>query len=54
MPSGGQALESYATGRASSVLNALAKRMPQTAHRAGEVASDVPIDSIMVDDELII
>jgi hypothetical protein len=29
MLSGGQALESYATGRASSVLRALAKRMPQ-------------------------
>jgi heavy metal translocating P-type ATPase len=54
MLSGGQALESYATGRASSVLSALAKRMPQTAHRAGEVMSDVPIDSIAVDDELII
>ena len=53
MLSGGQAVESYATGRASSVLNALAKRMPQTAHRAGEVMSDVRMDSI-VDDELII
>ena len=31
MLSGGQALEAYATGRASSVLSALAKRMPQTA-----------------------
>jgi cation transport ATPase len=37
MLSGGPALEGYATGRASSVLNALAKRMPQTAHKAGEV-----------------
>jgi heavy metal translocating P-type ATPase len=54
MLSGGQALESYATGRASSVLTALAKRMPQTAHRSGEVASDVPIDSIALNDELII
>ena len=43
MLSGGQALEGYATGRASSVLNALAKRMPQTAHRKGELALDVPI-----------
>ena len=34
MLSGGQALESYATKRASSVLNALAKRMPQNAHRS--------------------
>jgi heavy metal translocating P-type ATPase len=54
MLSGGQALESYATGRASSVLRALATRMPQTAHRAGEQAADVPIDEIAVDDELMI
>lgn len=54
MLSGGQALESYATGRASSVLRALAKRMPQTAHRAGKEAADVPIDTVKVDDELMI
>jgi cation transport ATPase len=33
MLSGGVALEQYATRRASSVLDALARRMPQTAHR---------------------
>ena len=54
MVSGGKALESYATGRANSVLSALAKRMPQTAHLAGEVVSDVPIDSIAVDNQLVI
>ena len=54
MLSGGKALESYATTRANSVLSALAKRMPQTAHRAGEPVSDVPIDSIAVDDHLIV
>jgi heavy metal translocating P-type ATPase len=54
MLSGGKALESYATGRASSVLNALAKRMPQTAHRVGDVESDVPIDSIKLNDQLMI
>lgn len=54
MLSGGQALEGYATGRASSVLSALAKRMPQTAHRAGIGESDVPIDSIQVGEELIV
>ncbi len=54
MLSGGKALESYATTRANSVLSALAKRMPQTAHRAGELVSDVPIDSIAVDDHLIV
>ncbi len=54
MLSGGQALEGYATARASSVLSALAKRMPQTAHRAGEGHSDVSIDAIVVGDELLI
>lgn len=54
MLSGGQALEGYATGRASSVLNALAKRMPQTAHRVSELVSDVSIDAIVVGDELLI
>ncbi len=54
MLSGGQALEGYATGRASSVLSALTKRMPQTAHRAGEIVTDVSIDTIVVGDELLI
>src|SRR5690349_8945095 len=34
MLSGGTALEQYATRRASSVLSALAKRMPEIAHRS--------------------
>ncbi len=54
MLSGGQALEGFATRRASSVLNALAKRMPQIAHRAGTAVQDVSIDSIAVGDELLI
>ena len=54
MLSGGQALEAFATRRASSVLNALAKRMPQTAHRAGIAVEDVSIDAIVVGDELLI
>ena len=54
MLSGGQALEGFATRRASSVLNALAKRMPQTAHRAGAAVADVSIDTIVVGDELLI
>jgi heavy metal translocating P-type ATPase len=54
MLSGGKALESYATERANSVLSALAKRMPQTAHRVSAVVSDVSIDSIAVDDQLVI
>ena len=54
MLSGGKALESSATERANSVLRALAKRMPQTAHRVGGVVSDVSIDSIAVDDQLVV
>ena len=54
MLSGGQALEGFATRRASSVLSALAKRMPQTAHRAGSAVVDVSIDAIAVGDELLV
>lgn len=54
MLSGGQALEGFATRRASSVLSALAKRMPQIAHRAGTAVEDVSISSIAVGDELVI
>src|ERR1700751_743719 len=43
MLSGGQALEKYATRRASSVLNALARRTPSIAHRIFDTAaSDIP------------
>ena len=54
MLSGGQALESFATRRASSVLNALAGRMPQIAHRAGASVVDISIDTILVGDQLLI
>lgn len=56
MLSGGKALEEYATGRASSVLGALAKRMPQIAHRvAGDNSiSDIPIGSITVGDAVML
>ncbi len=54
MLSGGQALEAYATRRASSVLSALAKRMPQTVHKTGEGIVDVAISAIKVGDELLI
>ncbi|HET9099720.1 MAG TPA: heavy metal translocating P-type ATPase [Acidobacteriaceae bacterium] len=54
MLSGGQALEGFATHRASSVLNALAKRMPQTAHRVNAAVEDVSIDTIAVGDKLLI
>jgi heavy metal translocating P-type ATPase len=56
MLSGGKALEEYATRKASSVLGALARRMPQIAHRAaadGSVA-DVPADSIAIGDRVVV
>jgi heavy metal translocating P-type ATPase len=54
MLSGGKALEEYATRRASSVLKALAKRMPQIAHRIGAVGrdEDVQIDQVVAGDLL--
>ncbi len=55
MLSGGEALESYAVRRASSVLAALAKRMPNTAHRKrSKDIIDIAIDQIMVGDEVVI
>jgi heavy metal translocating P-type ATPase len=55
MLSGGTALEQYATRRASSVLAALARRMPRTAHRRAEARLvDVPVDAITVGDTLVV
>ncbi|WP_051979273.1 heavy metal translocating P-type ATPase [Edaphobacter aggregans] len=55
MLSGGQALEEFATQRASSVLNALAKRMPNVAHRIVDgTARDITVTDIAVGDRLII
>ncbi len=56
MLSGGETLEEYAVGRASSALNALAKRMPTIAHKksaSGEV-SDVRLTDIQIKDTIII
>ena len=55
MLSGGEALEAYAVGSASSVLQALAKRIPAHAHRRrnGEV-SDVSLDDAAIGDILVI
>jgi heavy metal translocating P-type ATPase len=53
MLSGGEALESYAVRSASSVLRALAKRMPSIAHKrtaAGVV--DVPLSDVAIGDTL--
>jgi heavy metal translocating P-type ATPase len=55
MLSGGAALEHYATRRASSVLEALAKRMPQTAHlKAASGITDISLAKIAIGDALII
>jgi heavy metal translocating P-type ATPase len=53
MLSGGAALEEFATARASSVLDALARRMPSVAHRnqAGSLV-DVKLADISIGDEL--
>lgn len=55
MLSGGQALESYALRSASSVLAALAKRMPSVAHRKRESGvEDVELADIQVGDTLVV
>lgn len=55
MLSGGEALEAFAIGRASSVLQALASRMPLMAHRrAGRNVEDVQLPDVRVGDELIL
>lgn len=55
MLAGGEALESYALRSASSVLAALAKRMPSIAHRKkdGQI-TDVALADIVVGDTLVI
>ena len=55
MLSGGEALEEYATARASSVLDALARRVPSVAHRreSGGLV-DVKLAEIRVGDQLTI
>ncbi len=55
MLSGGEALEGYAVGSASSVLRALAKRMPTTAHlKVESVLQDVGLAEIKIGDELLV
>lgn len=55
MLSGGTALEEYAMRRASSVLDALAKRMPSIAHRRDGVNMvDVAADEVRAGDELVV
>jgi heavy metal translocating P-type ATPase len=53
MLSGGTALEEYAMRRASSVLDALARRMPSIAHkRSGVSMVDVAADAVQAGDEI--
>jgi heavy metal translocating P-type ATPase len=53
MLSGGEALEEFATARASSVLDALARRMPNVAHRKGGGGLvEVKLADIRIGDEL--
>jgi heavy metal translocating P-type ATPase len=55
MLSGGSALEEYAMRRASSVLDALAKRMPSIAHRRSGVSMvDVAADEVRAGDEVVV
>jgi heavy metal translocating P-type ATPase len=55
MLSGGEALESFAVRRASSVLDALARRMPSVAHRRGESGLvEVRIDEIQIGDAIVV
>jgi heavy metal translocating P-type ATPase len=55
MLSGGEALEAFALGRASSVLQALARRMPLIAHRrTNNQMAEVSLDDVRVGDELIL
>jgi heavy metal translocating P-type ATPase len=55
MLAGGEALESYALRSASSVLNALAKRLPSVAHRKrGSEIADVELQEVAVSDLLVI
>ena len=55
MLSGGEALETFALGRAASVLQALARRMPLVAHRRtnGDVV-EIGLNDVRVGDELIL
>ncbi len=55
MLSGGQALEAYAVRSASSVLEALAKRMPSIAHRKIDgTMTDVALADVEIDDAVVV
>ncbi len=55
MLSGGEALENYAVRNASSVLRALARRMPSVAHiKTDGHLRDAPLDDVVVGDLLVV
>jgi cation transport ATPase len=55
MLSGGETLEAFALGRASSVLQALARRVPLVAHRrVGGRVTDIRLEDVRVGDELVL
>jgi heavy metal translocating P-type ATPase len=55
MLSGGAALEHYAVRRASSVLDALSKRMPSVAHRkTGDALTDITTEQVTIGNTLLI
>jgi heavy metal translocating P-type ATPase len=55
MLSGGAALESFAVRRASSVLDALARRMPSVAHRKTAAGiADIPLGEIAIGDVIVV
>jgi heavy metal translocating P-type ATPase len=55
MLSGGAALESFAVRRASSVLDALARRMPSTAHRKTAAGlAELPLAEVQIGDVLVV
>jgi heavy metal translocating P-type ATPase len=55
MLSGGAALESFAVRRASSVLDALARRMPSSAHRKSESGiTDISLQEVRIGDVMVV
>ena len=55
MLAGGSAIEQFAVGRASSVLQALARRMPSVAHRRQDGRlDDVSVETLRAGDEVVV
>lgn len=55
MLTGGEALEAYAMKKASSVMQALADRIPQTVHlKKGNMILEVPLSDLKIDDEIVV